>query len=224
MRLVAAALLAVLGLALMAQVQTRDDDEALAGYREQDLLTLVTGLGGSIARSQQNLADLRASQQQLREDLTEARLALSAAEDRARRIGVLAGSAPASGPGIVAQVEDPQGEVSSELLLDLVQDLRSAGAEAIEVDGVRLGARSWFAGEAGDVEVDGIPLERPYVVRAVGRPSPLEGALTFPQGGADRIRDLEAAVVTSRTPEVVEIDSVREVPPIERAEPVGPTP
>lgn len=222
MRVVAAALLAVLGLALMAQVQTRQDDESLAGYREQDLLSLVTGLGGGITRSEQDLAELRRSQEQLREDLAEARVALAEAQDRARRISVLAGAAPAEGPGIVVQVEDPEGQVASELLLDLVEDLRSAGAEAISVDGARIGARSWFAGQAGAIRVDGTLLRRPYLVRVVGRTGPLEGALVFPSGGADRMREV-GAVVTHRTPATVRVDSTAPVPPLQGADAVGPT-
>lgn len=220
-RVVAAVLLAALGLALTAQVQTRDDD-VLAGYREPDLLSLVTGLGGGIARSEQDLRELRRSQQQLREALAEARSVAALADERRRRIAVLAGEAPAVGPGVVVRVADPSGHVASELLLDLVQDLRSAGAEAVSVNGLRLGARSWFAGEAGAVRLDGTPLERPYVLRAVGRPGPLAGALAFPSGGADRMRDV-GAVLTSRTAEEVTVDSTIPVRPLRGAEPVGPT-
>lgn len=223
MRLLAAALLAVLGLALTAQVQTRQDDESLAGYREQDLLSLVTGLGGSTARTQRDLAELRRTQEELRGDLADARLALAAAEERTGPLSVLAGTAPAEGPGVVVRVLDPDARVPSELLLDLVQDLRAAGAEAIEVNGrVRLGAGSWFAGEAGGLVVDGVELERPYVLEVVGRTGPLEGALVFPQGGADRMRE-RGAVVTGRVLDQVEVESTRGPGRLRRAEPVGPT-
>lgn len=223
MRLVAAVLLAVLGLALTAQVQTRQDDTSLEGYREEDLLSLVTGLGGSTGRTQQDLADLRRAQEQLREDLAEARVSLAAAEARTGPLSVLAGAAPASGPGVVVRIEDPQAQVPSELLLDLVQDLRAAGAEAIEVgEQVRIGARSWFAGEAGAVVVDGVELERPYVLEVVGRTGPLEGALVFPQGGADRMREAGASV-TGRVVDRVDVESTLEVAPLRRADAAGPT-
>lgn len=223
MRLLAAALMAVLGLALTAGVQTRSGDESLDGYREQDLLSLVTGLSGSTSRTQQDLAELRRAQEELRGELADARLALAAAEARTGPLSVLAGTSPAAGPGLVVRIADPESQIASELLLDLVEDLRSAGAEAIEVNGaVRIGTRSWFAGEAGAVVVDGVRLERPYVVEVVGRTGPLAGALVFPQGGADRMRE-RGATVTGRVRDRVEVESVQDLQPLERAEPTGPT-
>lgn len=222
MRVVAAVLLAALGLALTAQVQTRSEDASLSGYREQDLLSLVTALGGSTARAQQDLAELRRSQDDLQAELDAATDDLEEAREVTGPMTVLAGGAPASGPGLVARIKDPRGAVGSELLLDLVEDLRGAGAEAIEINGeVRVGADTWFAGEGGAVQVDGVALARPYVVEVVGRVSPLEGAMVFPTGGADRMRQ-EGAVIETSTPEVVEVGTTRPLPPVEGAEPVGP--
>lgn len=223
MRVVAAGLLAVLGLALMAQVQTRGADETFAGYREDDLLSLVTGLNGSIARSAQDLAELRRSQDQLREGIAEATVTQERAQQRIGPMSVLAGGEPAAGEGLVVRVEDPEGQVPSELLLDLVEDLRTAGASAIEInDRVRIGASSWFAGEAGAVVVDATELERPYVIDVVGRSGVLEGALAFPQGGADRMEEV-GAIITAEAPEVVEVGSTRPLPPLQHGDPTGPT-
>lgn len=222
MRVVAAGLLAVLGLALMAQVQTRQDDDSLAGYREEDLLSLVTGLSGGIRRSEQDLAELRTSQAVLRASIAEARTTEDRAEERTAPMSVLAGRSPAAGEGLVVRVEDPEGQVASELLLDLVEDLRTAGASAIEInDEVRVGAGSWFAGEAGAVVVDDTELERPYVIDVLGRPDVLRGALAFPQGGADRMEE-KGAAVTAGAPEVVEVTSTRPLPPLQHADPTGP--
>src|SRR5204862_247268 len=62
--------------------------------------------------------------------------ALREARDRARTLGILTGTLPARGPGIVLTVVDPQGTVGADVLLDAVEELRDAGAEALQLSGV----------------------------------------------------------------------------------------
>ena len=66
-----------------------------------------------------------------------------------RRSPVLNGSVPATGPGLRVTVQDPEGGVTAGVLLDAIQELRGAGAEAIEVDGVRVVVSSYVGGDPG---------------------------------------------------------------------------
>ena len=57
-------------------------------------------------------------------------------------------------------ITDPNKGVGSEVLLDLVQELRAAGAEAVQIQGadgapIRIGVDSWVSGSPGGVSVDG---------------------------------------------------------------------
>ena len=58
---------------------------------------------------------------------------------------MLAGTVPATGPGIRITVEDPEGDLSLNHLLDGIEELRNAGVEAIEInDRVRVIAQTSF--------------------------------------------------------------------------------
>ncbi len=221
-RVLVAGLLALLGLAVATQVQTRGGDESLEAYREEDLIALVDGLDGSIRRTRAELARVRATRQQLREGLAEDELVASRAEERAAPLERLAGLEPVRGPGLRITIADPAGEVGFDLVVDLLQDLRAAGADAIEVDDrVRLGTDSWVSGLGGGITVDGADIPRPYRLEVVGEPATLAGALAFPRGGADRMRD-QGARVTYEEAASLDVSTVRDLPAQPRAEPTGP--
>jgi uncharacterized protein YlxW (UPF0749 family) len=94
-------------------------------------------------------------------------------------------------------VQDPEGAVTPAVLLDAIQELRGAGAEAIEIDGVRVVVSSYVGGTPGRLTVDGQALSAPYEVLAVGPPTELEVALNVSGGVvADIARNGGTASVT----------------------------
>ncbi|MCZ9342198.1 DUF881 domain-containing protein, partial [Streptomyces sp. TRM76130] len=75
--------------------------------------------------------------------------------EKERQLGVLAGTVAARGPGITMTIADPEGTVEADMLLDVIQELRAAGAEAIQVNGVRVVAGTYLTDSADGVSVDG---------------------------------------------------------------------
>ena len=61
-------------------------------------------------------------------------------------LGILAGTVAAEGPGIVVTID---GVDDAALLLDTVQELRDAGAEAIQLGDVRVVASTYFTQAPG---------------------------------------------------------------------------
>ena len=101
---------------------------------------------------------------------------------------MLAGTVPATGPGIRITVEDPQGDLSLNHLLDGIEELRNAGVEAIEInDRVRVIAQTSFEDDPDGIRVDGVVLKPPYVIDAIGNPDTLAGALEFQDGFTDDV-------------------------------------
>lgn len=92
-------------------------------------------------------------------------------------------------------MQDPAGAFEYELLLDLVQELRDAGAEAIAVNGRRVGARTAFSSRRGQVAVDDQVVSAPYEVVAIGDPATLEVGLRIPGGAADTLGALQGVTV-----------------------------
>ena len=118
----------------------------------------------------------------------------AAGGETTRRLAALeAASATAAvrGPGVVVTLDDadageegapdplrggtvPEGRVSDRDLQDVVNGLWAAGAEAVAVNGQRLGALTAIRSAGDAVLVDLRPLSPPYVVEAVGDPGDLQ--------------------------------------------------
>src|SRR5699024_10646425 len=82
-------------------------------------------------------------------------------------------------------------------LLGVVQELRNAGAEVIQIGDVRVVASTAITtGEDGRLEVDGTGIDAPYVVRAIGDPAVMEPALQIPCGAADSVAGDGGSVAT----------------------------
>ncbi|UDY25247.1 DUF881 domain-containing protein [Nocardioides sp. Kera G14] len=194
-QIVAAILLALLGFGAVTQVRTSDADSSFSGYREQDLIDVLNGLAGTSQRAQSEITRLEKSRDDLRDTTSRRQTALDEAKGQVQTLSILAGTVPVTGPGIRLTITEEVGEVSVDSFLDLVQELRSVGAEAIEInDKVRLVAQSSFDQATDGLVVDGKTLEPPYVVEAIGEPTNLVGALTFPGGPEDEFEEDGAEV------------------------------
>ncbi|MFB9903966.1 DUF881 domain-containing protein [Allokutzneria oryzae] len=190
-RLLSGALIAVLclalGVALVTQVRRTRAGDTLADQRPQDLVVLLDGLRQREAALHKEIADSEATLRRLRESGAGSTAALEEARRKATALGVLAGTVPATGPGVRVEITDPRGKVGPETLLDALQELRAAGAEAVQVAGVRIGVDSAFTGAAGRIRLDSVDLSAPYVIVAVGDPPTLAQALNIPGGVVDSV-------------------------------------
>lgn len=201
-QLVAAVLCGLLGFGLVTQVHATSSTSGLASARTDDLLGILSDLNARGDRLRAEIADLEASAQRLRSGTGQNRAALKAARDRANTLGILTGTVAAKGPGIVLTVTDPRGQVRAAVLLDAVEELRDAGAEALQLSGVRIVASTAITdASAGGLDVGGQHVSAPYRLAAIGGPSTLAGALGIPGGVLDTVdrRPGAHAVVTRST-------------------------
>jgi uncharacterized protein YlxW (UPF0749 family) len=178
----------LLGFAIVVQVRANSSGDALSGLREDDLIGILDNQNARADRLRQQIADLQQNLRQLQDSGDRSAAARKQAADQARALGVLLGTLPATGPGVSVTVTDPDGKLTGEDLYDLVQELRGAGAEAIQFGSVRVTTSTWFDGAGGTVEVDGSQLEAPYRVTAIGDPKTLDTALNIPGGVAGTVR------------------------------------
>jgi len=134
--------------------------------------------------------------------------ALAEAERQAEALGILTGTVPATGPGVSIVIRDPDGRIPPEVMLDAIQELRNAGAEAFQVGAVRIGVDSAFTGSGGAITVDGVPLIAPYTVTAIGDPPTLAAALAIPGGVFDTVRRAGGTMDVTQSDSVL-VDSLR---------------
>ncbi|MFE1358890.1 DUF881 domain-containing protein [Streptomyces harbinensis] len=208
-QLIVAALLFVLGLGLAIQVRAASaDDSALRGARPEDLVRILSDLEDRTGRLEDEKNALEEQRTDLETSSDQAEEARRQTAERERQLGILAGTVAAEGPGIELRVTDPRGAVRADMLLDAVQELRAAGAEAIQINEVRIVAGTFFTDENGQVRIDGRTVFAPYVIDAIGRPQDLEPALNIPGGVVQSLEKEQAGVVIER-PETVVVDALR---------------
>lgn len=204
-------LLMVVGFAAITQVRSNEVDDTYAGYREQDLIDVLSGLAGTTQRAESELARLESTRRDLQSRTDARQAAIAQAQERSDTLAILAGLVPVTGPGIRVTVS-PNGEpIDINTLLDTVQELRAAFAEAMQINGrVRLVAQSAFEDAPdGGLLVDGTVLEPPYVLDVIGQPSELTGAMTFPRGPKQQFETDGASVEIRELPSL-DITSVRD--------------
>jgi uncharacterized protein YlxW (UPF0749 family) len=210
-RLLALALLALLGFGLAVGVRAARRPAALTSARSEDLVRLLDDLDAQRQRLREQLTSLQQSRDRLA-GASGGATVLAEARDRAGQLGVLAGTAPARGPGVVLTIADPQAGVRADVIVDTVQELRDAGAEAIDVSGVRLGLNSFVLDSPGGISVDGRSLSPPYRVTAIGDPATLAPALRIPGGVVDTVASRPGAGATIENRPLVDIGSLRALP------------
>ncbi|GAA2012891.1 MULTISPECIES: DUF881 domain-containing protein [Nocardioides] len=180
---VVAVLLALVGFAGVTQVRSNEVDDSFAGYREQDLIDVLSGLAGASQRAQSEITRLERTRDDLASDTSAEAAALAQARSEADTLSILAGTVPVTGPGVRITLSEVTGTVGAQALVAMVQDLRTADAEAMQLNGrVRLVAQSSFADATGGIVVDGELLEAPYVLDVIGAPATLSGAVDFFSG------------------------------------------
>lgn len=188
-QLLSAVLLAALAFAVTVQLG-QDEADGYQNLRSVELVELLKTLDATNGRLSDQIEDLTATRDDLRTSTDASETAQREAQRRLDDLSILAGTVGATGPGVRLTLSDPEGTIGASLLLDTVQELRDAGAEAIVINGfARIVAQTWFAddAESGDVLVSGKPVEGPYVIEAIGDPATMAPAIDFRGGIADRV-------------------------------------
>ncbi|WP_433527851.1 DUF881 domain-containing protein [Micromonospora sp. CA-263727] len=220
-----AVLLVLLGFTLAVQLKTTSTDSSLAAARQEDLVRILYDLEAREIRLRQDITSLEESQRQLRSGEQGREAALEEATRRADELGILAGTLRARGPGLAVRFQAGTKPISASRVLDAVQELRGAGAEAMQISGVdrasvRIVASTYFLdGENGSLIVDGRRLIGPFTITVIGDPSTMRTALNIPGGVvAEVARDGGNVIVEDR--EVAEVSAQHVPSTLEHARPV----
>ncbi|WP_329396969.1 DUF881 domain-containing protein [Streptomyces melanogenes] len=207
-QLIVALLLFVLGLGLAIQVRSTSDNSALRGARQEDLVRILDELDSRTKRLEDEKQRLEGQRTELETSSNQAAEARKQTLEKERQLGILAGTVAAQGPGITLTITDSKKAVEADKLLDTIQELRAAGAEAIQVNDVRVVANTYLSDADGGIEVDGRKVTAPYVFKVIGKPQDLEPALNIP-GGVVQTLEKEQATATVVRSEKIVVDALR---------------
>lgn len=206
-KLLVAVLVGALGFVITLQVGRDRESVGYSSMRGVELVELLRSVDAANERLTTQIDDLSRTRDDLLASQSDSTRALQEAEQRADQLAVLAGSVGAEGPGIRMRITDSGSVVDSGLLLDAVEELRAAGAEAIVINGsARVVAQTYFLDDDGAVRVGGREVSPPYVLEAIGDPATLQEAMSFRGGIVDRlegrgarasVRDVDRITITA---------------------------
>ena len=187
----------------------------------------------------QTMKDQQAGQQEVEDLRTKVRL-LSDAQTQGNALQkeindlrVRAGDAPVQGAGILLTLDDT-GNVKNNTPFDpsatalltvhdvdlftLVNELRSAGAEAIDINDQRVIASTAIRCAGPVIQVNGTQVAPPFRLRAIGSADTLYGALKLPGGELDVLQRLGIKVTVTKKNAMV-LPAIKTLPQFTVAKP-----
>ena len=204
--------------------QVRGDQriqQSLEAESEEDLARILASLNSEADALREEIGALRLQLVELENSTERQGAAAEAAQAQLRALQVLSGTVAVTGPGVTVVIRDAEAAIGYANLIDVVQELRDAGAEAISVNDRRVGASSAFGQKGDEVTLDGNTLSVPYRVQAIGHPPTLDGGLKIPGGAVDTLSALrDVSVVVSRESSLV-LPALVETPSFDVARPVA---
>lgn len=126
--------------------------------------------------------------EEVRQDATQNDTAASAKEEELQKNNTLLGLTNVTGSGIVIELEDGNNPIlaidnPSDLLIhnddlmSLLNELRNAGAEAIEINGQRIVNTSAITCEGNIIKINGEKIGSPFTIKAIGSQALLYGSI-----------------------------------------------
>jgi len=213
----------LLGVAIATQVRQNNSGDSLDTARPADLLVLLDSLHQREATLSTEVAELQRTLSALQASGSSDQAAIQNAQARLAALSILIGTVGATGPGVTVRIEDPGPGVAPEAMLDVINELRAAGAEAIQIgDGhqvVRVVVDTWIVGAPGALTVDGKTLMPPYSVLAIGDPPTLAAAMNIPGGAVDSVKRV-GGTMSVQQGDKVDITALRQPKARQYAQPV----
>jgi uncharacterized protein YlxW (UPF0749 family) len=224
----AVVLCVVLGIAIVTQVRQTESRDSLESARPADLLILLDSLQQREAALNTEVADLQRTLSALQASGSSDQAAIENTQARLAALSILIGTVAATGPGVTLTIDDAGPGVSAETMLDVINELRAAGAEAMQVGfgsaqgsqaTVRVGVDTWVVGAPGALVIDGVPMSPPYSVLAIGDPATLAAAMNIPGGAMDSVERVGGTMSVQQA-DVVNVTTLRQPKPRQYAQPV----
>jgi uncharacterized protein YlxW (UPF0749 family) len=189
-------LIGLLGFTLIAQVKSNSNVSTLDNDRPDDLVRILSDLDARKDRLSSEITTLNGTVARLTSGAQGRQAALSEAAKRADELGILAGTLPAEGRGLSVQLSAGRGPIQADDVLNAVEELRGAGAEAMSIGGsssanggsVRIVASTYFTDATGGLDVSGQVLSGPFTIDVIGEPQTMATALNIPGGVVDSIQ------------------------------------
>lgn len=165
------------------------DINALETMQESELRTELTAIKTKYTETAEQLKETKSMIKEYEESINTDKEAAVLLESELEKSRNLVGKNAVQGEGIIVTLEDVEvgknGIIRDDDLIELVNELKAAGAEAISINGHRIINTSYIIElDVGFISINGEKREvSPYVVKAIGDITYLESGLSQKQYG-----------------------------------------
>lgn len=142
--------------------------------------------------------------------------------DEIEKLKIIAGLTDVKGRGIELKISVPSNvsNVTEDVIADnpetflkLISALNAADAEAISINGQRITSTSEVERAGNFLQINGVAIASPYIVKAIGDSDTLKSALKIKSGVVDTLNAL-GLVVDLTVKEDVEVEKLQKMPDI----------
>lgn len=203
-------------LSLQFQAQTRFASD-LGLQKTETLIAMVRGLSEKRQKLALEIIDLGNQLRSQMESSRDEKKLLESINLEMEKLRIINGTTPLKGPGLIITVEEHMPIIYTDLL-NIINELWNAGAEAISLNEHRITCHSTISvtedaysenGYSIFMTVNHEKLEYPIIIKTIGNPNNLEKGLTLPGGIMDNLALFNAY------PEIEKVERL-EIPAIEK--------
>lgn len=177
----------ILSTVIFVQFKTinQTDITSLENMREDELRTEISNFKQKLTETEEQLKETNLKIKEYEETINTDKQASEVLAKELEQQNNILGKNDVTGSGIVITLTDTRAQkISPEDLRELLNGLKTAGAEAISINGHRIVYDSYVVDLGGTfISVNGVREVSPYIVKAIGNPTYLESELSKKQYG-----------------------------------------
>lgn len=198
----------LLGIFITIAIRQNDEPGLLTSAREDELVLILDDLSKQKDLLEVELIKQKQTLDSLKNGSNDE--AQAASQKRIDQLILLSGTAPVSGRGIQVLMTGDTYSINAFTILDTVQELRDAGAVAIEINGIRIINSTYFNDTVNGININLTGIRSPYKLFALGDPETMSTALKIPGGMSESISTTGGRVVITESSSI-EVNSVASI-------------
>ncbi len=167
------------------------DITSIERMREEDLQTELANWKAKYEESEKQLNEIKETMIKYKEESSSDSQTKKNLQLELEKLELMLGTTNVSGTGITITLEEEANstkKIDSDELMIIVNYLRDAGAEAIEINGERVVDSTFFAYIGNSyIKINGKRISAPYKINVIGDPDYLKSSLVGTGGYAEKI-------------------------------------
>lgn len=169
------------------KVVNETDITSLTTKREEELREELTSWQNKYEETSNQLIQARTNLDEYKNKINDTQASSELVDKELKQAELYLGKTDVEGQGIIIELSDGTSNIVADDLISLMNELKTAEAEAISVNGQRITNLTEFADVDSYIIVNGTRLSSPYTIQVIGNQKYLESGITAKGGFSDKM-------------------------------------